>query len=450
MAMTLGSSLLEKIENLCANYSSTAVLLFWTAVCAILVYYVSRPPSIYLLGFSAFKPGDERKCSYELSEYFTLRTERFDSESVEFMLRIFLKSGIGDETYGPPFPFRDEEVESLEAALDEATEVMFGAVDAVFNETRLCGADIDIVISACGMLSTAPSLTSMLINRYNMKEDVKCVDLVGMGCSSGVMAVHSAADLLRVYMKPSYALVVMTENITLNTYYGNNKSMLVTNCIFREGCAAVILSSRSRDRTLAKMELLLSLRTHRGADDQSYEAAFQHEDEEGVVGISLKKDLIRVAGEGLRAHVSSLAPLVLPLSEQLKYLWSFLAVNVVKIESKLYVPDFSKAFEHVCLHTGGKAVLNEIARSLQLSEYAMEPARMALHRFGNTSSSSVFYELAYFEAKERIKKGDRVWMIAFGTGFKCCSIVWKALKDLEPSPTTNPWLDCIHRYPVKS
>ncbi|KAH9288648.1 hypothetical protein KI387_032765, partial [Taxus chinensis] len=108
------------------------------------------------------------------------------------------------------------------------------------------------------------------------------------------------------------------------------------------------------------------------------------------------------------------------------------------MEMKPCVPDFSKAFEQVCIHTGGKAVIDEIMKNLRLRGYVMEPARMTLHRFGNTSSSSVFYELAYFEAKEWIKEGDRIWMIGFGTGFKCSSIVWKALTEMPANATTNP------------
>ncbi|KAF3548688.1 hypothetical protein DY000_02009965 [Brassica cretica] len=73
---------------------------------------------------------------------------------------------------------------------------------------------------------------------------------------------------------------------------------------------------------------------------------------------------------------------------------------------------------------------------------------MTLHRFGNTSSSSIWYELAYTEAKGRMRKGNRVWQIAFGSGFKCNSAVWVALRDVEPS-VKNPWEYCIHRYPVK-
>jgi 3-ketoacyl-CoA synthase len=90
----------------------------------------------------------------------------------------------------------------------------------------------------------------------------------------------------------------------------------------------------------------------------------------------------------------------------------------------------------------------------------MEPSRCALHRFGNTSSSSLWYELAYAEAKGRVKRGNRVWQIGFGSGFKCNSAVWRALRDVpavspaaapgQEKKSCNPWVDCVARYPPKA
>nr|CAD1833916.1 unnamed protein product [Ananas comosus var. bracteatus] len=64
-------------------------------------------------------------------------------------------------------------------------------------------------------------------------------------------------------------------------------------------------------RCSAKMELVSALRTHHGAEDAAYNAAVQMEDEDGSVGVSLSKDLVRVAGAALRRHISTLAPHVL-------------------------------------------------------------------------------------------------------------------------------------------
>jgi 3-ketoacyl-CoA synthase len=45
-------------------------------------------------------------------------------------------------------------------------------------------------------------------------------------------------------MPNTYVLVVSTENITQNWYFGNAKSMLIPNCLFRVGGAAMLLSNK--------------------------------------------------------------------------------------------------------------------------------------------------------------------------------------------------------------
>jgi hypothetical protein len=103
--------------------------------------------------------------------------------------------------------------------------------------------------------------------------------------------------------------------------------------------------------------------------------------------------------------------------------------------------------KHFCIHAGGRAVIDELQKSLKLSAEHVEASRMALHRFGNTSSLSLWYELSYIEAKGRMKKGDRIWQIGFGSGFKCNSAVWKCNRTMKAS-TDGAWIDCIDRYPV--
>ena len=39
--------------------------------------------------------------------------------------------------------------------------------------------------------------------------------------------------------------------------------------------------------------------------------------------------------------------------------------------------------------------------------------------------------LANIETKRGVRKGERVWQIAFGSGFKCNSAVWRALRDVN-------------------
>jgi len=139
--------------------------------------------------------------------------------------------------------------------------------------------------------------------------------------------------------------------------------------------------------------------------------------------------------------------LVLPASEQLLFLTSLIGRKIFNPKWKPYIPDFKLAFEHFCIHAGGRAVIDELQKNLQLSGEHVEASRMTLHRFGNTSSSSLWYELSYIESKGRMRRGDRVWQIAFGSGFKCNSAVWKCNRTIK-TPKDGPWSDCIDRYPV--
>ena len=41
------------------------------------------------------------------------------------------------------------------------------------------------------------------------------------------------------------------------------------------------------------------------------------------------------------------------------------------------------------------------------------------------------YVLANIETLKGVRRGDRVWQISFGSGFKCNSAVWKALRHVN-------------------
>lgn len=421
----------------------------WCALISFIYYYSSRPYPILLLNYSCYKPGTSQKGNYKASIDFVRRTKRFTHESEQFMHRIYLNSGLGDETYVPKFVFEPKFEPKLESSMDEARHGMFSAVESLLSKTKIDPDRIDSLIITCGSFSPVPSLSSLVLNRFKLKPTIKAYNLNGMGCSSGVLAIDMASKLLKSSKQIGYALVVIIETISSSWYFGENRSMLVTNCIFRIGCAAALITNDPSRRRFAKMELVDSLRTHHGADDRSYRAAFQEEDEKGTLGISLNKDLVRVAGANLREHIRILGPRVLPLSQLVLYLYSEVVSVLSRGESKPRVPDFTTAFDHFCVHTGGKAVIEQVGKVLGLGDEKTEPAKMTLHRFGNTSSSLVFYELAYLEAKRMVREGDRMWVVAFGTGFKIGSLVWKSLTDLDQD-FDNPWNDCIHRYPLKT
>jgi 3-ketoacyl-CoA synthase len=210
------------------------------------------------------------------------------------------------------------------------------------------------------------------------------------------------------------------------------------------------------------------LRTNMGADQDAYESVHHMEDAEGKLGVRLQMSLVEVAGKALRANIVQLAPSILPVREIVKVALDLARRKLFVLRRggggeagdksgrrrpPAYEPDFKQAIDHFCIHPGGRAVIASIGKGLKLDSYHIEPGKMALHRFGNTSSSGIWYALAYCEAQGRLKKGHKVWQIALGSGFKCNSGVWRVLRDIDPVADDaphgcNPWLSCIHRYPV--
>ncbi|KAG6706415.1 hypothetical protein I3842_07G221500 [Carya illinoinensis] len=411
------------------------------------LYFLTRPRPVYLVDFSCYKPEDARKCTRQIFMDRSCLTGTFTEENLEFQRKILERSGLGESTYLPEAVLKVPPNPSMAEARREAEAVMFGALDQLFEKMCLKPKDIGILIVNCSLFNPTPSLSAMVINHYKLRGNIVSYNLGGMGCSAGLISIDLAKDLLQVHPN-SYALVISMENITLNWYFGNDRSMLVSNCLFRMGGAAILLSNKRSDRLRSKYQLVHTVRTHKGADDKCFSCVTQQEDPTGKIGVSLSKELMAVAGNALKTNITTLGPLVLPMSEQLLFFATLVGRKLFKMKVKPYIPDFKLAFEHFCIHAGGRAVLDELQKNLQLSDWHMEPSRMTLYRFGNTSSSSLWYELAYTESKGRVKRGDRIWQIAFGSGFKCNSAVWKALRSVNPVKEKNPWMEEIHQFPV--
>lgn len=79
---------------------------------------------------------------------------------------------------------------------------------------------------------------------------------------------------------------------------------------------------------MCRYELMHVVRTHMGASDASYGCVFQKEDMEGRTGVYLSKELMSIAGHALKANITTLGPLVLPLSEQLFFFINLIARKV--------------------------------------------------------------------------------------------------------------------------
>ncbi|KAF7030553.1 hypothetical protein CFC21_042073 [Triticum aestivum] len=407
-----------------------------------------RLRDVYLVEYGCFRPKPCYRTPFATClEHAHLMPYLVDEESVAFAMRLLERSGLGEETCVPDAYHYMPPDRSLKASRDEAELVMFAAVDDVFAKTAVIKpADIDVLIVNCSIFTPVPVFADMVVNKYKLRSDVKIMNLSGMGCSAGLVSVGLARKILQVAPAGTRVLIVSTEILSSQYYVGTERAMLLPNCLFRMGAAAMILSNSPSE---ARFRLRRVVRTVTAARDADYRCVFQEEDDKGNTGIRLSKDLATTAGYALKNNIAAFGPLVLPATEQLLVALSLLKRRLLRGRAKvrLYRPDFRTAFEHICIHAGGRGVIDEVQDGLGLSDDDVEASRMTLHRFGNTSSSSVLYELAYLEAKGRMKKDDRVWMISFGAGFDCNSVSWECVK--PAGDADGPWAECIARYPVQ-
>jgi len=75
----------------------------------------------------------------------------------------------------------------------------------------------------------------------------------------------------------------------------------------------------------------------------------QEEDEDGVRGVRLSKQIMQIAGDALKRNITNLGPLVLPISEQLKFFFNILARGAAR--GKVCVCVCACVCVCVCIHT---------------------------------------------------------------------------------------------------
>ncbi|GKC04238.1 3-ketoacyl-CoA synthase 12-likeprotein [Tanacetum coccineum] len=436
----------------------TGQMMFLTFACtlALCLLYIfckfidkRRSQSCYILHYECFKPSDDRKLSIEFSVQMILQCKNLGLEEHRFLLRAIVSSGIGEDTYGPKCFFTKSGTNArLSDCEFEMDEFYIDTLDRLFSKTRVSPQDIDILVVNVSVMTLVPSLTSRIINHYKMRDDIKSFNISGMGCSASLISINLVQNLFKSN-RNKLALVLSSEAISPNWYNGSEKSMILTNCLFRCGGSSILLTNKPALRRQAMFKLKCLVRTHLGSSDEAHTCCQQQEDSKGNIGFFLGKTLPITATRALTENLRSIAPKILPISAIFRYvlhvnIQNFRAKYLHNTAKKRVNMNFKSGVDHFCLHPGGKAVIEGVKRSLVLTDDDVEPSRMTLHRFGNTSASSLWYVLAYMEAKKRLRKGDRVLMIGFGSGFKCNSCIWEVLRDLDDK---NVWEDCVDKFP---
>jgi 3-ketoacyl-CoA synthase len=111
-----------------------------------------------------------------------------------------------------------------------------------------------------------------------------------MGCSASIVAIDLVQHLFKSY-KNVFAIVVSTESLGSIWYQGKEKSMMLSNCLFRSGGCSMLFTNNSASKHQAIFRLKHVVRTHLGSNDEAYGCCIQVTDDLGYKGFSLLKAL---------------------------------------------------------------------------------------------------------------------------------------------------------------
>jgi alkylresorcinol/alkylpyrone synthase len=131
--------------------------------------------------------------------------------------------------------------------IDVAEDLAEQSICRALTRAGLCERDLDAIffVSVTGVAS--PSIDARLINRMNLRSNIKRMPIFGLGCVAGAAGIARAADYVRAY--PEHSAVLVSVELCSLTWQRKDLSVanLISSGLFGDGSAAVIVSGAARD-----------------------------------------------------------------------------------------------------------------------------------------------------------------------------------------------------------
>lgn len=240
-----------------------------------------------------------------------------------------------------------------------------------------------IVINTCTGY-VCPGLSSYLVEDLETNNNLRTLDIAGMGCGAALPNLEAASGLLSLNNRP--ILSVAVEICSATIFMGDDPALVVSNSIFGDGAAAVVLSDDTNGGRKGLARILGFAST--------VHPRFRHHLQ------------YTWSGGRLRNHLDTRVPVI---GAQL----AGEALQHLLREHHLTQNDIT----YWAVHAGGTAVLEQVGRKLGITGEALAPSLEIFKEFGNMSSPSVLFALQRVIAKQQPKAGERGVMLSFGAGF---------------------------------
>lgn len=272
--------------------------------------------------------------------------------------------------------FRERALSLASKAIEKSFESISLSVKE-FNITHL------ITVTCTGLY--APGLDAELIDLLQLPADIFHTSLNFLGCNAAFPALQIADSIARTNPN-ARVLVVCVELCTIHFQPKNNADNLLSNTIFGDGAAAVIVVPESY------------------AKQNSYKGLF-------INGFCSK---LFSTGKNLLGWNLTSINFEMILNAEVP---AFLGKEIENIVKEIILK-FNLSVENVrywAIHPGGKKILDEVQQQLHLHSNELKASYHVLKMYGNMSSPSILFVLSEI-LQNGISVDETILSMGFGPG----------------------------------
>ncbi len=277
--------------------------------------------------------------------------------------------------------------ERIDVFKQKALPLSVKAIENAFKNIQTSVAEFGIThliaVTCTGIYN--PGLDIELMEELDLPPDTFHTGLNFIGCNAAFPALRIADSIVKS-QADARVLVVCVELCTLHFQPKNDIDNLLSNTIFGDGAASVIMVSES------------------------------FANEQNLKGFSLKgfSPILLKRGKDLMGwNVNSVNFEMILDAGIPDFLGEELGQLMIAVSEKLHLTP--ENIHHWAVHPGGKKILEAVQRRLQLKNDELKHSYAVLRNYGNMSSPTILFVLNEL-LKSNPKSGETVFAMGFGPG----------------------------------
>ncbi len=270
-----------------------------------------------------------------------------------------------------------------EKAIPLAIEAITNAFKKIHTTIGSFGITHLITVSCTGL--SAPGIDSMLIGQLNLPDDIYHTSVNFIGCNAAFHALKIADMIVKTDDKAK-VLIVCVELCTLHFQPKNDHDNLLSNTIFGDGAAAVIITSGSFENSHTQKSLTIN----------------------GFYSLLLNKGKNLMGWNVTPINFEMILDAKIP-----EFIGNEIGNVLEKASKKLNIAPGT--ITNWAIHPGGKKIVDTIKKQLQLSDKDVQFSYKVLEEYGNMSSPTILFVLNEL-MQEKHNKGETIFSLGFGPG----------------------------------